>query len=88
MAYYFYLGNVLLPVPPKKLDMKIDNKNKTYDLINNSQINILKSPGLTSIEFEILLPNSKYLREGRALPDFNSNLLFAMKNRLAMLCYI
>lgn len=60
MAYYFYLGNVLLPVPPKKLDMKIDNKNKTYDLINNSQINILKSPGLTSIEFEILLPNSKY----------------------------
>ena len=60
MAYYFYLGNVLLPVPPKKLDVKIDNKNKTYDLINNSQINVLKSPGLTSIEFEILLPNSKY----------------------------
>ena len=49
MAYYFYLGNVLLPVPPKKLDVKIDNKNKTYDLINNSQINVLKSPGLTSI---------------------------------------
>lgn len=60
MAYYFYLGNVLLPVPPKKLDLKVSNKNKTYDLINDSQINILKNPGLTSLEFEILLPNSKY----------------------------
>lgn len=60
MAYYFYLGNVLLPVPPKKLDLKVSNKNKTYDLINDTQINVLKNPGLTSIEFEILLPNSKY----------------------------
>ena len=33
MAYYFYLGNVLLPVPPKKVDLKINNKNKTYELI-------------------------------------------------------
>lgn len=60
MAYYFYLGNALLPVPPKKLELKIDNKNKTFDLMNNLEINVLKSPGLTSIEFEILLPNSKY----------------------------
>lgn len=60
MAYYFYFGNVLLPVPPKKVDLKINNKNKTYDLINNLQINVLKSPGLTDIEFEILLPNTKY----------------------------
>lgn len=60
MAYYFYLGNVLLPIPPKKVDLKINNKNKTYDLINNQQINVLKNPGLTDIEFEILLPNTKY----------------------------
>lgn len=60
MSYYFYLGNVLLPIPPKKLELKINNKNKTYDLINYSQINVLKNPGLTSIEFEILLPNVKY----------------------------
>ena len=60
MAYYFYLGNVLLPIPPKKVELKINNKNKTYDLINNQQINVLKNPGLTDIEFEILLPNVKY----------------------------
>ena len=60
MAYYFYLGNVLLPIPPKKLELKISNQNKTYDLMNYSEINVLKSPGVTSIEFEVLLPNVKY----------------------------
>ena len=60
MAYYFYLGNVLLPIPPKKLELKISNQNKTYDLMNYSEINVLKNPGLSSIEFEVLLPNVKY----------------------------
>ena len=44
----------------KKLELKISNQNKTYDLMNYSEINVLKSPGLTSIEFDILLPNVKY----------------------------
>lgn len=60
MAYYFYLGNTLLPVAPDKLTLKINNNNKTYDLINNQEINVLKSPGLTDIEFKALLPNVKY----------------------------
>ena len=60
MAYYFYLGNVLLPSPPSKLELKISNNNKTYDLINYSQINVLKNPGLSSLEFEVVLPNTKY----------------------------
>ena len=56
MAYYFYLGNVLLPIPPSKLELKISNNN----LINYSQINVLKNPGLSSLEFEVVLPNTKY----------------------------
>lgn len=60
MAYYFYLGNTLLPIAPDKLTLKINNNNKTYDLINNQEINVLKSPGLTDIDFKALLPNSKY----------------------------
>lgn len=60
MAYYFYLGNVLLPIPPSKLELKISNNNKTYDLINYSQINVLKNPGLSSLEFEVVLPNTRY----------------------------
>ena len=60
MAYYFYLGNVLLPISPSKLERKISNNNKTYNLINYSQINVLKNPGLSSLEFEVVLPNTKY----------------------------
>jgi hypothetical protein len=60
MAYYFYLDGVLLPVTPAKLSTKIKNKNKTVDLINESEINILKDAGLTEVSFEALLPNVQY----------------------------
>lgn len=60
MAYCFYLGSTLLPVTPDKMSIKINNKNKSVDLINNAEINILKNPGLTDIEFKALLPNVKY----------------------------
>ncbi len=60
MAYDFYLGKMLLPVPPEKLEIKINSNNKTYQMMNEGEINVLKSPGLTDIEFEVLLPNVKY----------------------------
>lgn len=58
--YKFYLSNILLPVPPEKLELKIKNNNKTLDLINDGEINILKNAGLTEISFDILLPNTRY----------------------------
>lgn len=60
MSYYFFMGKVQLPVPPAKLQLKISNKNKTLDLINQGEINIAKIPGLTEVSFEVLLPNVKY----------------------------
>lgn len=54
--YYFYLDSVLMPITPGNLTMKIKNKNKTLDLASGSEINILKSPGLTEVSFELLLP--------------------------------
>lgn len=60
MAYIFYLNDIQLPVTPSKLQVKINNKNKTTTLINDGEINIIKSAGLTDISFEVLLPNSKY----------------------------
>lgn len=59
-GYDFYLDKCLLPVPPEKLQMKIKNSNKTITLIDNGQINILKSAGLTDIEFECEIPQIKY----------------------------
>lgn len=58
--YDFYLDKVLLPVTPQKLEMSIKGNNKTMELINNQEINILRYPKLTEIKFDMLLPNQKY----------------------------
>lgn len=60
MSYDFYIGTMLLPVAPGKLTVKINNGNKTYNLMNEGEINVLKLPGLTEIDFEILFPNTAY----------------------------
>lgn len=60
MSYYFFMGQTQLPVPPAKMQLKINNKNKTLNLINDGEVNILKTPGLTEVSFEVLLPNSQY----------------------------
>lgn len=60
MAYTFYLDGVQLPVTPSKLDTKIKSNNKTINLINEGDVNILKLPGLTEISFEMLVPQVQY----------------------------
>lgn len=58
--YIFYLGEIQLPVAPSKMEMKIKNQNKTINLINDGEINLLKSPGLTEISFDALIPQNSY----------------------------
>lgn len=58
--YKFYIDKVELPVTPSKLDMKINNKNKTMTLLNDGEINILKTPGLTEVSFDFMIPQVKY----------------------------
>lgn len=60
MAYYFFLGDLMLPVSPEKITLKIDNKNKTINLINEGEVNIIKTPGLTEVSFDARLPNVSY----------------------------
>lgn len=60
MAYKFYIDSVLLPIAPEKLQIKVNNQNKKITLINEGEINILKSPSLSDVEFEVLLPNQNY----------------------------
>ncbi|HDF5576529.1 TPA: LysM peptidoglycan-binding domain-containing protein [Clostridioides difficile] len=59
MAYDFYLDGVQLPIPPPKLEIKVTNKNKTVDLINTGEVNILKTPGLSEISFEAEFTHNK-----------------------------
>lgn len=59
-GYDFYLDKCLLPVPPEKLQIKINNANKTVTLIDEGEINVLRKAGLTDIEFECLIPQIQY----------------------------
>ena len=59
-GYDFYLDKCLLPVSPQKLQIKINNANTTVTLINEGEVNLLKTAKLTDIEFECLIPQVKY----------------------------
>ena len=54
--YSFFFDDMQLPVTPSKLSVKIKCNNKTLTLVNEGDINFLRSPGLTEISFEMLLP--------------------------------
>ncbi|MEG2597673.1 MAG: LysM domain-containing protein [Oscillospiraceae bacterium] len=60
MAYIFYLDGIALPIPPSKLKMTAKNRNGVSTLISGEEVSILKSPGLTEISFDALLPQEKY----------------------------
>lgn len=58
--YYFFFGVIPLPVTPGALTISTPSLNRTVTLINDGEINILKTPGLKEISFEFLLPQQKY----------------------------
>ncbi len=60
MAYEFYIDDVLLPVPPERIQTTFGGKNKSYDLISDGEINFLKNSAPTVFEFEFLVPCQKY----------------------------
>lgn len=60
MAYIMYLDGVSLPITPSKLEMKIKNQNKTINLINYGEVNMLKDAGLTEIVLEAVIPHVRY----------------------------
>jgi len=58
--YIFFMGDVPLPVTPSKLQIKTKNQNKTINLINEGEVNLLKSPGLREITFDAMIPQVRY----------------------------
>ena len=63
-GYNFFFGEggsvLTFPITPAELTIKVGSKNSVVTLINGEDINILKSPGLTDIEFEARFPMRKY----------------------------
>lgn len=60
--FYFKDGTDVLnfPITPDTLSMKVGSNNKVVNLISEGDINILKSPSLTEIEFEARFPMRQY----------------------------
>lgn len=62
--YLFYLDNILLPITPSKISTKVGGNNKTMELANSGEINLIKFPKLTeySFDFELVhdIENIKY----------------------------
>ncbi len=58
--YEVYFDKLLFPIAPAKIEIKVKNQNKTLKLINGEEINFLKSPGLTEVKMDLLLPNKNY----------------------------
>lgn len=49
-----------MPITPAKVKVKVKNQNKTLNLINGEEINILKEAGLSEISFDLVLPQTSY----------------------------
>lgn len=71
--FYFKDGSEVLtfPITPSKLSIKIGSNNKVITLINEGDINILKSPSLVEVEFDARFPMRKY-PYSREVSDFET----------------
>lgn len=67
--FYFKIGEevLTLPITPSSLNMKIGSNNKVVTLINEGDINILKSPSLAEFEFDARFPMRSYPYSREAL---------------------
>ena len=61
-VFYFADGSDVLtfPITPGELSIKVGSNNKVVTLINEGDINILKSPSLIEVSFEARFPMRKY----------------------------
>lgn len=74
MSYRCYLGTEEMPVTPSKLTVKIKNKNKTLVLLNEGEINFLRTPGLTELTVPLTFPMFHSIK-----PDYYLSLLETLK---------
>lgn len=96
--YRFYLDDILLPVTPSELSVKVGDKNETIELLNDKDLILLKNSALSEISFSILLPaqnvpyavyeNNKFIEAGeiikkiQKLKDDKKKFLFSVIRRI------
>ena len=60
MAYEVYLDDMLLPIPPEKIPISYPGQNKTANLINGEEINLVRPAGLAEISLDVVFPQMDY----------------------------
>lgn len=58
--YYVFLGKLPLPIAPEKIEITTPSQNKVVNLVDFSEINVLRPQGLKEIKFDMLIPSFKY----------------------------
>ncbi|MDY6267911.1 MAG: hypothetical protein SPL39_02915 [Selenomonadaceae bacterium] len=76
--YYMYLGEMQIPIPPPSLTTKIGSRNKTYELLETGEVNIIRSSKLTEISFRFMLPNTDYPFSQKKSGGLGGSLLTAL----------
>lgn len=60
MAYEIYIDDMLLPLPPEKIPIKYSGQNKSMNLINGEEINLIKPFGLAEVSIDFIIPQMNY----------------------------
>ncbi|WP_024735959.1 LysM peptidoglycan-binding domain-containing protein [Enterocloster asparagiformis] len=60
MAYEVYLDDIWLPIPPEKIPISYPGQNKTANLINGEEINLVRPAGLAEISLDVVFPQMDY----------------------------
>lgn len=75
-GYDFYFdtpyGLLTFPITPGELSIKVGSNNEVISLINEGDINVLKSPSLIEVEFEARFPmrNYPYSRQVKSFQSY------------------
>ena len=81
--YDFYIDRMQLPIAPSKLQLKVNNGNKTIDLMNIGEVNLLKNPKLSDISFEFrLISRGMYQQSEVSAEDYLSKLESLKLNKM------
>ncbi len=71
-SYEVFIGNLLLPLPPKRLEVTMNNEDRKAVLIEGGEINILRDPALTEVNFETVIPQGDHVTQGGLMQKVRS----------------
>ncbi len=91
--YEVWLGEIKLPVAPEKITITTGSLNETVTLVEGGEINLIRSPGLRTISFEALIPNTRYpfasyLYDEFKNADYYKDAVAALKESKKVLAFV